>query len=180
MQSKLTSVAVGVALVLGVVGLFVGDTTNPVVERTIERFGADAGPEKFETQVFNSGFSVGKTCVATGTTAAVGTLGNELQPDTSCVDVTPNGADLTLTLAASTTKWYPAKKGQVRTLYIRNATSTAGIDVIIAAGTGINLKRATSSGSQLSGDTDAENHARIDFKRQADGDLTALLEVFQD
>lgn len=183
MNPKITSVGVGIALVLGIVGLFVGDTTNPVVERTVERFGADAGPLKTEFQQFNGGFQVGSRCVATSTTGSSGLLSPyELRPETTCVDFTANGPDVTLTLPATSTngQFYPQGIGAVRTLYIRNATTTAGIDIIIAAGSGVNLKRATSSGSQISGDTDGENHAKIDFKRQADGDVTALLEIYQD
>ena len=180
MSNKIISALAVVGVVLGGFAVLTnGDTivNNPVVERTV---GAVAGPNNFVHQFFHAGFTSGSACSATSTTAAAGTLGSELGPDTSCVDVTPNGADLTLTLAASTSAWYPKAKGEVRTLFVRNATSTAGIDIIFAAGTGINLKRATTSGSLLIGDTDAENTARIYFKKQADGDLTALLNLYQD
>lgn len=182
MNQNKTVAAIVLVGILAVGGYFVGDTTvvNPV-EKVVERLGADAGPVKTEPQVFLSGYSYGDRCVATSTTANNGTLSSrELLPGTTCIDYTVNQADVTLTLAASTSGWYPQNVGQVRTLWIRNASTTATADIILAAGTGINLKRATTSGSQISGDTDGENHAKIDFKRQADGDLTAIVQIFQD
>ena len=67
----------------------------------------------------------------------------------------------------------------MRSLFIRNASTTATADIVLAAGTGINLKHATSSVTVL-GDTGADNYARIDFVRQADSDVDALVTLFID
>lgn len=123
----------------------------------------------------------GLSCLATSTTAAVGTLPN-LRDDVNCVDFTVNVADVTLTLMASTSAWYPTRVNESRTLRIRNATTTATADIIIAAGTGINLKTASSTAGKFTiwGDTGADNYSVITFTRQADSDLNAELISFTD
>jgi len=162
------------ALVLSIVSIFGGALS--IKEKPI---GASAGPEKTETQYFRAGYTFGgNSCYATSTTAAVGTLPN-ISNDVNCIDYTVNVADVTLTLMASTTAWMPQKQNEMRSLFIRNASTTATADIVIAAGTGINLKRATSSVTVL-GDTGADNYARIDFVRQADSDVDALVTLFID
>lgn len=144
-----------------------------------------SGQESSFLQMFTAGYTHGGSpCFATSTTAAVGTLPS-MNPETNCVDYTVNQADVTLTLAASTSPWYPQRRNEARLLYIRNASTTATADIVIAAGTGINLKGSatTTSGFTLktiTGDTGADNYGRIEFVRQADGDLDAFLEVFTD
>ena len=174
MNNKLMIGGVILALVLSIVGIFGGSLS--IKEKPI---GASAGPEKTETQYFRAGYTFGgNSCYATSTTAAVGTLPN-ISNDVNCIDYTVNVADVTLTLMASTTAWMPQKQNEMRSLFIRNASTTATADIVIAAGTGINLKRATSSVTVL-GDTGADNYARIDFVRQADSDVDALVTLFID
>lgn len=61
-------------------------------------------------------------------------------------ELTPNTADLTLTLPTSSTlATYLPNAGDRDRIMIRNATSTAGIDVILAAGTGIDLGSASTT-----------------------------------
>jgi len=174
MNNKIMIGGVILALVLSIVSIFGGALS--IKEKPI---GASAGPEKTETQYFRAGYTFGgNSCYATSTTAAVGTLPN-ISNDVNCIDYTVNVADVTLTLMASTTAWMPQKQNEMRSLFIRNASTTATADIVIAAGTGINLKRATSSVTVL-GDTGADNYARIDFVRQADSDVDALVTLFID
>lgn len=120
---------------------------------------------------------------ATTTTATSATLLASDFDTENVIDVTPGGASLTLTLpATSTLTSFIPTAGQTRTIYIRNATTTAGIALTIAAGTGVPLKIATStsSGVVILGDTDGSNYGRIDFLRKANTDIEALLSIFAD
>lgn len=96
------------------------------------------------------------------------------------IDVTLNVQDATLSFPATTTlaSFIPTA-GQKRTLYIRNATTTAAMDLTITGGTGVLLKKATTT-AVVYGDTDGANYARIELTRKADTDIEALLQVFMD
>lgn len=95
------------------------------------------------------------------------------------IDYTLNLADGTLTLPASSTISYMRNAGDSKVFYVRNATTTATMDITFAAGTGINMKRASST-STLRGDADGGNTARITLIRQADSDIDALVDLFVD
>lgn len=130
-----------------------------------------------------STFTQGGGIRATTTTATTATLLASDFDTENVIDVTPGGASLTLTLpATSTLTSFIPTAGQTRTIYIRNATTTAGIALTIAAGTGVPLKIATStsSGVVILGDTDGSNYGRIDFIRKANTDIEALLSIFAD
>lgn len=183
----------GLIGVIAFVGSYVGAKRPPIVQTVVEKtFGAVPGPEHTETQNFRAGFTTGGTaCTATSTTAAVGTLNaagdsSLIRNDVNCIDFTVNQADVTLTLAASTSGWYPQKVNEVRSLWIRNASTTATADIVLAAGTGINIKGvSTSTASTVAfktilGDTGADNYARIDFIRQADTDINAHVTTYSD
>lgn len=187
---------IGLLLVIAGVafsGAFIGGKRPAVVERVVEKtFGAVAGSFHTEVQEFAAGFSTGGAgCTATSTIGSVGTL--QATGDTSlareevtCVDFTVNQADVTLTLAASTSGWYPRGVGSVKRLFIRNASTTATADIVLAGGTGINIKGlATTTGGTIGmktifGDTGADNYAVIDFVRQSDTDIDALVSTFID
>ncbi len=179
----------------GLTGAKVGSPV--VIEKTVrevveQSFGAQPGPDHYDTQSFLAGFTAGGTgCQATSTTAAVGTIqgtgdSSLSRRDVNCIDFTVNVADVTLTLAASTTGWYPTRTNEMRTLWIRNASTTATADIILAAGTGINIKGVgtttddTLTFKKIRGDTGADNYARVDFIRQADTDINALVTVYSD
>ena len=106
-----------------------------------------------------------------------------MNPDITCVDYTVNVADVTLTTMASTSAWMPQLRNETKVLWIRNASTTASADIIIAAGTGINLKSASSTVNgkyTIFGDTGADNYARVTFTRQADTDVNAFVEQYSD
>jgi hypothetical protein len=140
------------------------------------------GPEYFNVQMFRAGFTAGgNTCFSSSTVASVGTIPN-LAPETNCIDYTVNVADVTLTTLASTSAWMPQLRNETKTLWIRNASTTATADIILAGGTGINMKSASSTSGKFTifGDTGADNYARIDFTRQADTDVNAIVTTFTD
>jgi hypothetical protein len=145
--------------------------------------GASSGPDHLSLEFFRGGLTAGGglPCFASSTTAAVGTLPT-MNPDVTCVDYTVNVADVTLTTFASTSAWMPQLKNESKILRIRNATTTATADIILAAGTGINLKTASSTSGKLTifGDTGADNYADIKFTRQSDSDVNAEVLLFED
>ncbi len=95
------------------------------------------------------------------------------------IDYTLNVQAATLTLPASSTlSSFVPTAGQTRSIFIRNATTTA-TNLTIAGATGVLLKKATST-AVIIGDTDGANYARIDFTRKANTDIEALLHIFID
>ena len=83
-------------------------------------------------------------------------------------EVTPNTADLTYTFpATSTLSAIVPTAGDSRSWTIVNATTTAGIDVIFAAGTGSTIKGA--GGAALT--IDEASHGIITLTRKADSDI---------
>jgi len=108
-----------------------------------------AGPDHTEYQRFLAGVSYHNS-VATSTTATTQTLGaNDIAPRGIPLDhisFTPNTGDLTLTWPASSTlRNFVPRAGDVAHQCFTNASTTAGIDITIAAGTGIDLEVASST-----------------------------------
>lgn len=83
--------------------------------------------------------------------------------------ITPNTADITLTTFASSTAsaWLPAD-GDGQDTCIYNATTTAGIDITMAAGTGFDYEVATSSDNAFGsvGKIGPQERACFSFMRQ--------------
>lgn len=97
----------------------------------------------------------------------------------NAIDVTLNVQDATLSMPASSTIKNIPSAGDTMSLLIRNASTTAGMDLTITGGTGVLLKKATSS-AVIIGDTDGSNYARLDLTRKSDTDIEALLQIFID
>jgi len=91
---------------------------------------------------------------------------------------TLNVQDATLTLpATSTLSSFIATAGQTRSIFIRNATTTASMDLTIAGGTGMNLLVASST-KVIVGNTSGSNSTRLDFVRRADTDIDVTMSIF--
>lgn len=127
---------------------------------------------------FQQGFFSGGR-VASSTSGVTDRLLASQVENATVIDYTLNVADGTLTLPASSTISYMRNAGDTKVFYVRNATTTATMDITFAAGTGINMKRASST-SILRGDADGGNTARITLIRQADSDIGALVDLFVD
>lgn len=126
-------------------------------------------------------FTQGGGVTASSTGASVTMAGTEFDTE-NVLDYTINGAattDVTLTLSASTTAICPSTAGQSRTIYIRNATTSATADLTVAGGTGVLLKKATTT-AVIYGDTDGANFARLDIVKKANTDCEALMSIFMD
>jgi hypothetical protein len=110
-------------------------------------------------------------------TSTVGTTVPLLATDfdtENVIDVTLNVRDATLSFPATTTltSFIPTS-GQMRTLFVRNASTTAAMDITIAGGTGVLLKKATTS-AVIYGDTDGANYGVLQLIRKANTDIELL------
>ena len=145
MSNKLTVAGVVLALVLGVVGLFTGNVTNPVVERTIEKVGGQT--DSFH-KFFSSGATVGGA-MATSSTKATYTLTAADLRDKSVILWTPN-VDLTLSLGATSTYEMVPNVGDSVSVYFLNASSTAASAItFVAADSSSDLQFSEGTGGDL-------------------------------
>ena len=130
-------------------------------------------------------FTQGGGVKSTTTIATTATLTASDFDTESLIKVIPGGASLALTLPASSTlSSFAPSIGDVRTIYVQNATTTAGIVLSISGGTGTILKVGTSTTSIL-GDTDARAMGKLTFVRTVSGgggvgDLIVLFDAFTD
>jgi hypothetical protein len=88
------------------------------------------------------------------------------------IQITPNTADLTYTFpATSTMSAMIPNAGDSRTVMVYNATTTAGIDVIFAAGTGMEIKGTGSTPLTI----DEASMGTLTFVRKANSDILVLV-----
>lgn len=127
---------------------------------------------------FDSGLFQGGR-VASSTTSNAGTLLASSIENATVIDYTLNLSDVTLTLPATSTIGFMRNPGDTKVFYVRNATTTATMDITFAGGTGMNYKKATST-KILVGDTDGSNSARITLIRKANTDIDAIVDLFVD
>jgi len=126
-------------------------------------------------------FTEGGGITATSSSNSTATLLATDIDTENMVEMTWNLAVGTLTLPASSTlSNFAPNAGDVRVIWIRNASPTAATTTTIAAGAGITLKTAASSTPLLGGDTDGDNTARLEFVRKSDTDFNVYLTKFQD
>jgi hypothetical protein len=89
------------------------------------------------------------------------------------IEVTPLVADLTYTFPASSTmSAMIPNAGDMRVVTVYNATTTAGIDVIFAAGTGMEIKTV---GTASAINVDEASFATLTFVRKANSDILVLM-----
>lgn len=177
-MNKVAIVVAAFALVLGGAALALGGGKT-VVERVTE-VGANPGPEATQHQFFLSGSTEGGKVVATSTSGTTVPLTASDLTDTSTIDVTLNVQDATLSFPASSTlTGIIPKAGMTRTIKVRNATTTLAMDLTVTGGTGVLLKRASSS-SVIVGDTDGSNYGEITLTRKANSDIAAFLRILVD
>lgn len=126
-------------------------------------------------------FTQGGGVFATSTSASAGVIPFTYFDTENRIDITLNSVDSTQTFdASSTMATMIPSAGDTRTIYIRNATTTAAMDLTIAAGTGMQFKNSASSSASLIGDTDGLNTFEVTFQRIATGgNILIMLTRFQ-
>lgn len=153
-QNKVTVAGVLVAIVLGVVGLFVGDTnvvTNPVTKETV--VGAAPGPDLSERTTTLAGLAqAGVTTIAT--TSATRTLTDRELANARVISISDMGggqAALTLTLPASSTWASLPRNGHSQSWIIDNLAATAATTTTITAGAGVDIDGPTANDDIING-----------------------------
>lgn len=137
-----------------------------------------------------STFTQGGGVTASSSVNATETLLSTDFDTENIIDYTFNGAAAggTLKLPASTTVPLSTAVGSMRTIWIRNATTTAATSIIVTGNTGVLFKVASSTNQigggagaqQIYGDTDGNNMGRIDLTRKANSDIIATFIFFRD
>lgn len=158
------------------------DIGNPAITLNADSDGLSvSGATVFDSSLTVTGATVLGTLTQGGGIATVATTSTSYtllasQFDTENVlDVTPGGASLTLTLpATSTLTSFVPTAGQTRSVFIRNATTTAGINITVASGTGTVLRSASST-AIIQSDTAGAKGARLDFVRRTNGDISVFM-----
>lgn len=171
-------------LVIAVVALVVsvGSVMFPrVVTTVVETLGSGSGQSHSFYESFGAGMEDGGDVVATSTVTDSTLKATDLMRAKQ-IDMTLTQADGTLTLPATSTLigWIP-NPGNERTVYFRNATTTAAVDLTLAVGAGMTFKNSASSSAAVIGDTDGKNAIKATFVRQATGGaITVYLSRFHD
>lgn len=126
-------------------------------------------------------FTQGGGVRATSTTALVVPLLATDFDTENVIDVTLNTGSGVLSFpATSTLTSFIPVAGQTRTIFIRNATTTASVDLGVSGGTGVLLKVASSSPAFIAGDTDGSNYGVVTLLRKANTDIEALFSMYKD
>lgn len=129
-----------------------------------------------------------KSYTNASSSVTTGTLRVSDVADYDTVLLTPTGAaaakTLTFFATSSASTWLPAAGDRQDTCFF-NSTSTAGVDIIFAAGTGIDFEVASSSATALGGLNIGPNSGGcFTFIRQpslsASFDISALYTAFED
>lgn len=174
---NLSKLSLGASVLAVVLSVVVFTRPAQVVREVVTEYLGSSQTESFLKE-FQQSFVVGGR-IASSTTGTTGTLTASQLENINMFDYTLNVADVTLTLPASSTFSYIRNPGDTKVVYVRNATTTAAMDITFAAGTGLNLKKASST-AVLVGNVDGGNTARLTFIRQADSDIDVILEQFLD
>lgn len=165
-MNKTLKVVLSVAVVIAIAGAY-------LVSRNESNLGATPGPVQLSYQEFYGGVLYGRT-LATSSAQTTQTLVATDIVGYDTILFTPNTGDITLTLPASTTlKSFLPLRGQRQQTCFHNASTTAGIDVIFAAGTGIDLETASSTATDLT--ILADQFACFQIIRKANTDFGVLL-----
>lgn len=201
MSTSMTKIARAALFVAGVVAAFL------FLAASIAR--AEITGPTFLTRLYNTistypytaGLIVGGHLVEGGGVTATSTSGAVVPltfadfDEENLIDVTLNVSSGTLSMPASSTiKELPsaattnhafcassADAGRSRSLVVRNATTSASINLALSGGTGVYMKKhATSTGATIYGDTDGMNNARITLTCLPSTDMLMDVVTFTD
>jgi hypothetical protein len=131
--------------------------------------GAFTGSGAVDVPTFTQGGGV--TATSTDDTTAT-LLASEFDTE-NYIEFTPNVNSITLALpATSTLSSFIPNTGDSRQIIIENATTTASIDVTLAAGTGMDLQEPDGQNVVISTD----NYAVLTFWRRSDTDIVVTVD----
>ena len=140
--------------------------------------GAAAGPALYENiQFLNSFVKAGRTVATTTTAADSSVTMTRTMLDTDVSYITYNaGVNTTLTTMASTSAPFSnMRAGEEISVLFYSATTTAGVTVTIAAGTGVDLQEDEGETVIING----LEVARLTFVKKADSNIIGWVEAGQ-
>ena len=141
------------------------------------KLGAVSGPDHYFQEFFHDGLVDGGGIRATSTVNSAETLLATDLNKAKVIAYTLNVQNATLTLpATSTLSSFIQLAGESRTIFIRNASTTAKT-LTIAGGTGMNLLVASTTNA-MPGNTSGSNSARLEFTRRADKDIDVTMDIY--
>lgn len=172
------------------VAYFAPTSTETVREVVREKLGATPGGDFYNPVFFHDRVVMSRPAIATTTTGTAATLTENDLLNAGYYSVTlggPQDTSFTYTLPASTTlqRFVPKVGNKEEVCFFQTASSTsAGTDLIFAAGTGIDLVHSTTTAPVPLG-VGEDQTACITFIRQGvgtsatiPGDITAVLELY--
>lgn len=154
----------------------VGGNFNPVVVDFMQGISVNSALVISNKGAYIGPFGGNVTSIATTSTSyTLATTDFDLE---NSLDVTPGGASLTLAFPASSTltSFLPVA-GQTRTIFVRNATTTAGINITLTGGAGVFVKSASTT-AIIQSSAASSTGARIDFVRRPNSDISALVTTY--
>jgi hypothetical protein len=178
MNNKLIAGLAAVAVLFSGLSFFAGPT-DTIVERTIEKVGAQVGPDHYDHQTFFANFTVGgdaNSRYATTSTATTFTLtATELRKKNTYVTWNNGRPALTLTTMASTSAPFKGMKvGETFTQTWYNSSTTANT-ITFAAGTGVDLQEV--EGLTVTNDT--LEAVTLKFIKKVDTDVMMIVTPYQ-
>lgn len=113
------------------------------------KFGAISGGDVYTRMFLNSGYTTGGRLATTSTAATYTTIQKDFGGLPTYLDWTPN-VNTTITINATSTHGYVPNIGDVATIYLRNASSTATATITLAAQNGsVDLQYSEATGGDL-------------------------------
>lgn len=164
MKNKTFWVVTTVAIVLIAIGGYAFPKSKTQIIR--ETLGAFPGPSIFNALELRGGTTFGSVNSTTTPASMTLRVSDVKDFDTVIIRPTSAAAAKTLTFFASSTAphWLPRAGDTQRTCFL-NATTTSGVNLVFAAGTGIDLQTASSSATDLT--ILPDNTACFTFTRKA-------------
>lgn len=167
-MDTLKTLALAALATVAVVGLvaWVGDS---------DQVGGVPGVSILPVSQYPTANLVGTYATATNATLLTGDIDQE-----NWLDITLITGSGTITLPATSSFPGIPNVGDSRTIWFRHATTSASVNLTVAAGTGMTFKNAASSTVLLRGDTDGDNTMQMTFVRKSDEDINVYLQKYED
>ena len=162
------AVVVGFALWLGVTF----PRSNPVINQIV---GGASGPVNYDHNFFLAGLTSGGYVATSSTAATYTTEEKDFRQTPSVISWLVN-VPITVTITATSTFPYVPNDGDVASVVIKNATTTAG-SITLAEGSGLTIKHSEDDAGDAIAFTDV---SRVTFIRTSSLTVTMMLEAFHD
>jgi len=146
MKNKVLFLTVAVLIIIAI-----GGYSFPKGETVVEKLGASSGPEHFDRQSFRSGSTDGGRVATTSPEGATAytTASKDFNGTPTYIDWLPNN-NITVSISGTSTHQYIPNIGDVATVYLRNASTTAASTITLAAvDGGVDLQYTEATGGDL-------------------------------